>query len=67
MRHLRLDHGVAQHADAADLHFHPWQDNQGHSGQAWITLAALGERTRSIRLGTAVLSGRRGDSALASQ
>jgi F420-dependent hydroxymycolic acid dehydrogenase len=35
-------------------HFHPWQDNQGHAGQAWITLAALGERTRSITFGTGV-------------
>jgi TAT-translocated FGD2 family F420-dependent dehydrogenase len=35
-------------------HFHPWQDNQGHAGQAWITLAALGERTRSIPFGTGV-------------
>ena len=35
-------------------HFHPWQDNQGHAGQAWITLAALGQRTRSIVFGTGV-------------
>jgi TAT-translocated FGD2 family F420-dependent dehydrogenase len=35
-------------------HFHPWQDNQGHAGQAWITLAALGQRTRSIAMGTGV-------------
>jgi hypothetical protein len=26
----------------ASDHFHPWQDNQGHSDQAWITLAAVG-------------------------
>jgi TAT-translocated FGD2 family F420-dependent dehydrogenase len=38
----------------ASDHFHPWQDNQGHSGQAWITLAALGERTSSIPFGTGV-------------
>lgn len=35
-------------------HFHPWQDNQGHSGHAWVTLAALAVRTRSISLGTGV-------------
>jgi TAT-translocated FGD2 family F420-dependent dehydrogenase len=35
-------------------HFHPWQDNQGHSGQAWITLAAIGQRTRRIPFGTGV-------------
>jgi TAT-translocated FGD2 family F420-dependent dehydrogenase len=35
-------------------HFHPWQDNQGHAGFAWTTLAALGQRTERIRLGTGV-------------
>jgi TAT-translocated FGD2 family F420-dependent dehydrogenase len=35
-------------------HFHPWQDNEGHSGQAWLTLSALGQRTRSVTMGTAV-------------
>lgn len=35
-------------------HFHPWQDNQGHSGQAWITLAALGQRMGRIPMGTGV-------------
>ncbi|HEU4571753.1 MAG TPA: TIGR03557 family F420-dependent LLM class oxidoreductase [Candidatus Limnocylindrales bacterium] len=34
-------------------HFHPWQDNQGHAGQAWVTLAALGQRT-TIPFGTGV-------------
>ncbi len=34
-------------------HFHPWMDNQGHAGQAWMTLAALGQRT-SLPLGTGV-------------
>ncbi len=35
-------------------HFHPWQDNQGYAGQAWVTLAALGQRTRRVLLGTGV-------------
>ena len=35
-------------------HFHPWQDNQGHAGHAWVTLSALGQRTRSIPFGTGV-------------
>lgn len=35
-------------------HFHPWQDNQGHAGFAWATLAALGQRTERIKLGTGV-------------
>ena len=28
----------------ASDHFHPWQDNQGHSGQAWITLSGSLDR-----------------------
>ncbi|MEX0800712.1 MAG: TIGR03557 family F420-dependent LLM class oxidoreductase [Dehalococcoidia bacterium] len=38
----------------ASDHFHPWQENQGHCGQAWITLAAMGQRTARARLGTGV-------------
>src|SRR5206468_4129143 len=32
----------------------PWQDNQGHAGFAWATLAALAQRTSRLRMGTAV-------------
>ncbi len=35
-------------------HFHPWQDNQGHAGHAWLALAAIGQRTRRLMLGTGV-------------
>lgn len=35
-------------------HFHPWQDNQGHAGHAWLTLAALTQRTQSIQFGTGI-------------
>lgn len=35
-------------------HFHPWMDNQGHSGHAWITLAALGQQMHEIPMGTGV-------------
>ncbi|HEY7295887.1 MAG TPA: TIGR03557 family F420-dependent LLM class oxidoreductase, partial [Dehalococcoidia bacterium] len=35
-------------------HFHPWQDNEGHAGYAWVTLAALGQRTSRLLYGTAV-------------
>jgi len=35
-------------------HFHPWQDNQGHSAHAWITLAAIGQRTERLLLGTGI-------------
>jgi TAT-translocated FGD2 family F420-dependent dehydrogenase len=38
----------------ADDHFQPWQDNEGHSGMAWLTLAALGQRTGRLLLGTGV-------------
>jgi F420-dependent hydroxymycolic acid dehydrogenase len=38
----------------ASDHFEPWQENQGHAGFAWVTLAALGQRTRRILMGTAV-------------
>jgi F420-dependent hydroxymycolic acid dehydrogenase len=35
-------------------HFHPWQDNQGHSGLAWVTLSAVGQRQDRIAMGTGV-------------
>jgi len=35
-------------------HFQPWQDNEGHAGQAWVTLAALGSRMPRIPMGTGV-------------
>jgi G6PDH family F420-dependent oxidoreductase len=38
----------------ASDHFEPWQDNLGHAGFAWVTLAALGQRTRHILMGTGV-------------
>ncbi|MCH8066927.1 MAG: TIGR03557 family F420-dependent LLM class oxidoreductase [Chloroflexi bacterium] len=38
----------------ASDHFHPWQENQGHAGNAWLTLAAIGQRTSKVMLGTAV-------------
>jgi TAT-translocated FGD2 family F420-dependent dehydrogenase len=38
----------------ASDHFQPWQDNEGHSGMAWITLGAIGERTQRVWLGTTV-------------
>ncbi|MCH7811701.1 MAG: TIGR03557 family F420-dependent LLM class oxidoreductase [Chloroflexi bacterium] len=35
-------------------HFHPWQENQGHAGHAWVTLAAIGARTERLEFGTSV-------------
>jgi F420-dependent hydroxymycolic acid dehydrogenase len=39
---------------AVSDHFQPWQANEGHSGQAWITMSAIGQRTQRIRMGTTV-------------
>lgn len=39
---------------AVSDHFQPWQENEGHSGQAWITMSAIGQKTQRIRMGTTV-------------
>jgi len=33
-------------------HLQPWQANEGHSGQAWLTMAAIGARTKKMWMGT---------------
>jgi TAT-translocated FGD2 family F420-dependent dehydrogenase len=53
-----LEYGVAAERAGFDMvwasdHFHPWMDNQGHAGHAWVTLAALGQQL-SIPMGTGV-------------
>jgi TAT-translocated FGD2 family F420-dependent dehydrogenase len=35
-------------------HLHPWQDNQGHAGHAWMMLAAIAARTKRLVLGTGI-------------
>ena len=35
-------------------HWQPWQDNQGHSGQAWVTLSSVGALTNNVFFGTGV-------------
>src|SRR3954447_12067129 len=35
-------------------HFQPWQDNEAHSGSAWVTMAAMGERAAPAWMGTTV-------------
>lgn len=35
-------------------HFQPWQANQGHVGEAWVTLGAIGARTQRIWMGPTV-------------
>jgi F420-dependent hydroxymycolic acid dehydrogenase len=54
-----VDFGVAAERAGFDLiaasdHFQPWQANEGHSGEAWVTLAALGQRTSRVWMGTTV-------------
>ncbi len=39
---------------AASDHLQPWQSNQAHSAQAWVTLSAIGQRTKRIRMGTTI-------------
>ena len=39
---------------ATSDHFQPWQANQGHSGEAWVTLGELTKRTRKAWLGPTV-------------
>jgi TAT-translocated FGD2 family F420-dependent dehydrogenase len=54
-----VEFGTAAEAAGFDAlatsdHFQPWQANEGHSGHAWVTLGALGQRTRRIWMGTSV-------------
>jgi F420-dependent hydroxymycolic acid dehydrogenase len=54
-----VEFGIAADQAGFDLlavsdHFQPWQANEGHSGQAWITMSAIGQRTKRIRMGTTV-------------
>src|SRR5271168_3873413 len=39
---------------ATSDHFQPWQANERHAGQAWITMSAIGERTRRVWIGPTV-------------
>src|SRR5690625_168001 len=36
-------------------HFHPWLEEQGHSGYVWSMLAAMAERTERIELASGVV------------
>lgn len=49
---------AAEHAGfdmvATSDHFQPWQANEHHAGQAWVTLGALGQRTQRIWMGPTV-------------
>lgn len=39
---------------ATSDHLQPWQANEGHCGQAWVTLGAVGSRAQSAWIGTTV-------------
>ena len=42
------------HALATRDHFQPWQSNEGHAGEAWVTLGALGAQAPRSWMGTTV-------------
>jgi TAT-translocated FGD2 family F420-dependent dehydrogenase len=51
--------GVAAEQAGFDLlatsdHLQPWQSNEGHSGEAWVTLGAIGQRTQRAWMGPTV-------------
>jgi TAT-translocated FGD2 family F420-dependent dehydrogenase len=39
---------------ATSDHFQPWQDNEGHAGHAWVTMSAIGQRTKKVWIGPTV-------------
>ena len=39
---------------ATSDHLQPWQDNEGHSGAAWVTMGALGAQAPGSWIGTTV-------------
>jgi TAT-translocated FGD2 family F420-dependent dehydrogenase len=42
------------HLLATSDHFQPWQANEGHSGEAWVTMGALGAQATQSWMGTTV-------------
>ena len=48
-----VEFGIAAEKAGFDLlatsdHFQPWQANEGHAGEAWVTMGALGARTQRV-------------------
>jgi F420-dependent hydroxymycolic acid dehydrogenase len=39
---------------ATSDHLQPWQTNEGHAGEAWVTFGALSQKTNRIWMGTTV-------------
>lgn len=51
--------GIAAERAGFDLlatsdHLQPWQANEGHSGQAWVTMGAVGQKTEHVWIGPTV-------------
>ena len=46
--------GAGFHLLATSDHLQPWQANEGHCGEAWVTLGALGGRVTNSWMGTTV-------------
>jgi F420-dependent hydroxymycolic acid dehydrogenase len=51
--------GVAAEQAGFDLlatsdHLQPWQTNERHAGQAWVTMSAIGARTKRVWIGPTV-------------
>ena len=54
-----VEFGVAAERAGFDFlatsdHLQPWQDNEGHAGMAWVTMAAVGQKTSRVWIGTTV-------------
>src|ERR1700689_1258196 len=39
---------------ATSDHLQPWQANERHAGQAWVTMSAIGQRTKRVWIGPTV-------------
>lgn len=39
---------------ATSDHLQPWQANEGHSGEAWVTMGLLGQKTQRVWIGPTV-------------
>jgi G6PDH family F420-dependent oxidoreductase len=50
---VRAEEAGFEHALVSD-HFHPWTDEEGHSPFVWVTVGAVAQATRQLRLGTGV-------------
>jgi Luciferase-like monooxygenase len=51
-----IELGISAEQSGFDLlatsdHFQPWQANERHAGAAWITMAALAQRTKRVWIG----------------